>query len=168
MRLPGFDGYHDVSATGADVAGGLFSGREVDDFLGYGEFRSEIFLQPTSPLSYERTIMTREFAIIAAGAMGSAVARRLTEKGGRVLTLLDGRSPSTRRRAEAAGMTGADEDQIAGQNIVLSIVPPAEALALAERLVPALTRSSLKPIFVDCNAIDVETVKRVAAIIGLS
>ncbi len=46
-------------------------------------------------------------------------------------------------------MTGADEDQIAGQNIVLSIVPPAEALALAERLVPALTRSSLKPIFVD-------------------
>ena len=112
--------------------------------------------------------MTREFAIIAAGAMGSAVARRLTENGARVLTLLDGRSPSTRRGAEAAGMTGADEDQIAGQNIVLSIVPPAEALALAERLVPALTRSSLKPIFVDCNAIDVETVKRVAAIIGLS
>ncbi len=41
--------------------------------------------------------MTREFAIIAAGAMGSAVARRLTENGARVLTLLDGRSPSTRR-----------------------------------------------------------------------
>ncbi len=109
--------------------------------------------------------MTREFAIVAAGAMGSAVARRLIENGARVLTLLDGRSASTRRRAEAAGMIGADEDQIAGQNMVLSIVPPAEALALAERLAPALTRSPLKPIFVDCNAIDVGTVKRVAGII---
>ncbi len=168
MRLPGFDGYHDVSATGADVAGGLFSGREVDDFLGYGEFRSEIFLQPTSPLSYERTIMTREFAIIAAGAMGSAVARRLTEKGGRVLTLLDGRSPSTRRRAEDSGMIGVDEDRIARADIVLSIVPPGKALALAERLAPALTRKPRNPIFVDCNAIDVHTVKQVAGIIAPS
>ena len=110
--------------------------------------------------------MTREFAIIAAGAMGSAVAHRLTEKGGRVLTLLDGRSSSTRRRAEDSGMIAVDEDRIARADIVFSIVPPAEALALAERLVPALTRSPRKPIFVDCNAISTQTVKQVAAIIA--
>jgi 3-hydroxyisobutyrate dehydrogenase-like beta-hydroxyacid dehydrogenase len=109
--------------------------------------------------------MTREFAIIAAGAMGSAVGRRLTEKGGRVLTLLAGRSPATRRRAEDAGMIGTDEDRIAAADIVLSIVPPGEALALAERLAPALIRGRRKPIFVDCNAVDVETVKRVAGVI---
>jgi 3-hydroxyisobutyrate dehydrogenase-like beta-hydroxyacid dehydrogenase len=112
--------------------------------------------------------MTREFAIVAAGAMGSAVARRLTEKGGRVLTLLAGRSRATRRRAEDAGMIGADEDRFAGADIVLSIVPPGEALALAERLAPALTRGRRKPIFVDCNAIDVRTVKRVASVIAPS
>ena len=110
--------------------------------------------------------MTREFAIIAAGTMGGAVAHRLTEKGGRVLTLLDGRSSSTRRRAEDSGMIAVDEDRIARADIVFSIVPPAEALALAERLVPALTRSPRKPIFVDCNAISAQTVKQVAAIIA--
>ena len=109
--------------------------------------------------------MTREFAVIAAGAMGSAVARRLADNGGRVLTLLEGRSPSTVRRAAEAGMVAADADRIAGAAIILSIVPPAEALALAERLAPALTRASRKPLFADCNAVDVETVKRVAAII---
>ena len=64
----------------------------------------------------------------APGQRGGA--RRLIENGAR--PDLAGRAqPSTRRRAEAAGMIGADEGQIAGQNIVLSIGPPAEALALA-------------------------------------
>jgi putative dehydrogenase len=112
--------------------------------------------------------MTREFAIIAAGAMGGAVARRLTETGARVVTLLDGRSAATQRRAEEAGMVGVDEDGIARAEIVLSILPPAEALPLAERLAPALTRADRKPIFADCNAIDVQTVRQVAAIIGPS
>lgn len=38
-----------------------------------------------------------EIAVIAAGAMGSAVARRLTNAGCTVLTNLDGRSEATRR-----------------------------------------------------------------------
>ena len=63
-------------------------------------------------------------------------------------------------------MIAVDEDRIARADIVFSIVPPAEALALAERLVPALTRSPRKPIFVDCNAISTQTVKQVAAIIA--
>ncbi len=97
--------------------------------------------------------------------MGSAVARRVTDNGGRVLSLLDGRSPATRRRAEDAGMIEADADRIARADIVLSIVPPAEAVALAERLAPALTSSPRKPVYVDCNAVDPRTVGRVAAII---
>jgi L-threonate 2-dehydrogenase len=65
-------------------------------------------------------------------------------------------------------MVGATEDEIAAAEIVFSIVPPSEALALAERLAPALTRSRRKPILVDCNAVDVQTVKRVADIIAPS
>ena len=109
--------------------------------------------------------MTLQFGIIGAGAMGSAVARRLTEMGGRVLSLLDGRSPTTARLAASSGMIAADEDQIAMTHVILSIVPPSEATVLARRLAPALMSSSRKPIFVDCNAIDVGTVQKVAAVI---
>ena len=39
--------------------------------------------------------MTNTLAIIAAGAMGSAIARRMAENGARVLTSLKGRSQAT-------------------------------------------------------------------------
>ena len=48
--------------------------------------------------------MSHTIAIVAAGAMGSAVAARLTAAGCTVLTNLDGRSDATRRRALEAGM----------------------------------------------------------------
>lgn len=101
--------------------------------------------------------------VVAPGAMGSAVAQRLVEHGARVLTLLDGRSPATRARAEAAGMEGADLDGVAGADIVLSIVPPAEALSLAHRLAPAL--GARRTVFVDCNALDVRTVQEVGRVV---
>ena len=44
--------------------------------------------------------MMAKVAIIAPGAMGSAVGRRLSEHGARVLTSLTGRSIATIRRAE--------------------------------------------------------------------
>ena len=40
-------------------------------------------------------------AVIAPGAMGAAVGKRLTEQGLRVLTVLDGRSPDSVKRAAA-------------------------------------------------------------------
>src|SRR5262249_33425527 len=45
--------------------------------------------------------------VIAPGAMGSAVAKRLVENGLKVLTVLEGRSAETLKRAAAAGMTDA-------------------------------------------------------------
>ena len=51
--------------------------------------------------------MTPTIAIIAAGAMGSAVAERLTRRGATVLTSLDGRSQKSRARAEAAATPAA-------------------------------------------------------------
>ncbi len=109
--------------------------------------------------------MMTNVAIIAPGAMGSAVGRCLSEHGARVLTSLTGRSIATIRRAEAAGMIGADDDAIAQGDVILSILPPNEAFALAERLAAPLSRASHKAIFADCNAINVETVRRIAAVI---
>ncbi len=109
--------------------------------------------------------MMAKVSIIAPGAMGSAVGRRLSEHGARVLTSLTGRSIATIRRAEATGMIGADDDAIAQADVILSILPPNEAFALAERFAAPLSRASHKAIFADCNAINVETVRRIAAVI---
>jgi len=104
-------------------------------------------------------------AVIAPGMMGSAVAKRLTESGIEVSTSLVGRSKATLDRARAAGMRDAGDDAIAGTDIILSILPPGDALGLAERLAPALRQASRKPIFVDCNALDPATVLRIARVI---
>ena len=102
-------------------------------------------------------------AVIAPGAMGAAVGKRLTEHGLKVLTSLAGRSAETIARAAAAGLTPASDDEIARADFLLSILPPGDALPLAERLAPALAASKNKPVYVDCNAISPPTVERIAA-----
>jgi 3-hydroxyisobutyrate dehydrogenase-like beta-hydroxyacid dehydrogenase len=58
-----------------------------------------------------------------------------------------------------------DEDVVAA-DFVLSIVPPGDALSLAEKLAPLLGRNNRKPIYVDCNAVNPPTVERIAAVIS--
>ena len=107
-------------------------------------------------------------AVIAPGMMGSVVAKRLTENGIEVRTRLTGRGAATLQRARDAGMTDATDDQIAACDIILSIVPPGEALGLAEALAPAMSRAERKPIYVDCNAVAPDTVRRIAAVVEAS
>jgi 3-hydroxyisobutyrate dehydrogenase-like beta-hydroxyacid dehydrogenase len=109
--------------------------------------------------------MIPSIAILAPGAMGSAIAARLAEHGAKVLTSLDGRSEATKKRAAAAGMVAAGDAEIANVDIILSIVPPAEALVLAEHLATQITRNAKKPVVVDCNAVNVETVRKVEEIV---
>jgi 3-hydroxyisobutyrate dehydrogenase-like beta-hydroxyacid dehydrogenase len=105
--------------------------------------------------------MSSTIAIIGAGAMGSAVGRRLQERGARVLTLIEGRSERTAARACEAGMISAAMPEIAEADFILSIVPPAEAVGVAASLAKALRRSSSKPVFVDFNAINPTTMQAV-------
>jgi 3-hydroxyisobutyrate dehydrogenase-like beta-hydroxyacid dehydrogenase len=106
-------------------------------------------------------------AIIAPGEMGSAVAARLAERGVRVTTSLAGRSGASATRAERAGMVAvSDDDTLIGEaDYFLSICPPGEAVALARRLKPALTRARNKPIYVDCNAVSPETAAEIGAVL---
>jgi 3-hydroxyisobutyrate dehydrogenase-like beta-hydroxyacid dehydrogenase len=101
-------------------------------------------------------------AIIAPGAMGSAVAARLTGNGLTVLTDLQGRSAASVKRAKAAGMTAVPVARLAEADILLSIVPPGEALALAQHLASAFAGAAGKPLYVDCNAVNPETVGEIA------
>ncbi len=110
--------------------------------------------------------MTPVVAVIAPGMMGAAVGKRLVDNGVKVLTSLKGRSAETAGRAKTAGMSVANDEEIAASDFILSILPPGDAVALAERFQPALKASNAKPVYVDCNAINPKTVDRVAAAIA--
>jgi putative dehydrogenase len=110
--------------------------------------------------------MTPVVAVVAPGMMGAAVGGRLVAHGLKVLTSLTGRSQDTIGRAKEAGLTAAPDDEIVRADFILSILPPGDAVSLAQRFAPALTASNAKPIYVDCNAISPPTVAQVAAVIA--
>ncbi|EPQ54703.1 6-phosphogluconate dehydrogenase C-terminal domain-like protein [Gloeophyllum trabeum ATCC 11539] len=100
-------------------------------------------------------------AVVAPGAMGAAVAKRLTSAGCTVLTTLEGRSPASRRRAEDAGMHDAPLPRIAAESDwVLSILPPSDAYSFAEKFVDAY-QGKRSVGFADCNAVNPGTVKKI-------
>ena len=102
-------------------------------------------------------------AIVAVGAMGSGVGRRLAANGVEVITSLDGRSEASRRRAEAAGMVDVPVERLAEADLFLSILPPSEAVALARRMAPVL--GPRKVVYVDCNAVSPATAKEIGGIV---
>ena len=105
-------------------------------------------------------------AIIAQGAMGAGTAQRLTSNGVDVVTLLEGRSAESRARAEKAGMRGVDLAGLAAADYILSIVPPRDAMQLAEQLSPALKAAKKKPLYADMNAISSAKVQKIGNVIA--
>ena len=105
-------------------------------------------------------------AIIAPGNMGAGVGKRLTENGVTVLTSLAGRSGASERRAREAGMKPVEDRALMDADFLLSIVPPGEALALAQRLVPVLRAANRKLTYVECNAVSPQTMRKIADVIA--
>ena len=99
--------------------------------------------------------------------MGHAVGREFRASGLEVLTCLAGRSPRTRRLAERAGLIDVPSlEALAEQSeLILSILIPEAAVALAEAVARALTNTGCRPVFADCNAISPATTRRIEAII---
>jgi L-threonate 2-dehydrogenase len=62
-------------------------------------------------------------------------------------------------------MVGVSDEQAVASDIILSILPPGDALGLAERLAPALRAAPKKPVFVDCNALNPGSVLQIAKVI---
>lgn len=106
-------------------------------------------------------------AILAPGDMGHAVGRVLVEHGARVVTVLAGRSARTAGLAAKAGIADLADDRalVEAADIVLSILPPDRAVALAERVAAALRAAARKTVFVDCNAVAPATARHIARIV---
>ncbi|KAJ7026807.1 hypothetical protein C8F04DRAFT_1124309 [Mycena alexandri] len=107
-------------------------------------------------------------AVLAPGEMGAAIAARLSACGvSTILTNLDGRSEMTLERARASNMQHASYTEIVQRaTCIYSVVPPKDAFALAETILAAYkTAESQHPlIFVDCNALNPESMKRMAVL----
>ena len=91
--------------------------------------------------------------IVSPGEMGSALGARLLDGGQRVVVALDGRSDRTRGFAHHAGLedVGSLAALVEAADVVLSVVPPGEAAAVARAI--AATRGSTRPLVADLNAV---------------
>jgi putative dehydrogenase len=101
--------------------------------------------------------MNPTVAVIAQGAMGAGVGGRLVERGLRVVTSLEGRSAASAKRAADKGMIAASDEECAKADVFLSILPPSDALGLAEKMAAMIAKSNHKPVYVDCNAVSPPT-----------
>jgi len=109
----------------------------------------------------------RVVGILSPGDMGSAIGRVLREHRLEVVTCLEGRSELTRLRAQEAGLrdvAGYDE-LVSEADLVLSVLVPSEALAVAQRVAESLRRTGATLVYADCNAIAPQTVAEMAGVL---
>ena len=112
----------------------------------------------------------KTIAVIGTGDMGSAVGRVLVENGQRVITCLKGRSESSTRLAYEAGIENIDslEEVVEQAELFLSIVPPAQAVTLSQKVADAVQLTKTQLLFADCNAISPKTASDIEQLISTS
>ena len=95
--------------------------------------------------------------------MGSAVGAAYRAAGQRVVTTVSGRSERTGRLAELAGLERLpDLDSVVAEaELVLSIVPPDQAVATAAEIAAAAARTGSRPLVGDWNAVAPATVRAI-------
>jgi 3-hydroxyisobutyrate dehydrogenase-like beta-hydroxyacid dehydrogenase len=107
--------------------------------------------------------MEERIGIVAPGAMGVALGRCLLAGGHQVLVALDGRSAATVARARPLTDCGDLDTLVASADAVLSVVPPGEALAVADELAAARERTGARPLVAELNAVAPAVVEKIAA-----
>ena len=110
---------------------------------------------------------TPTVALMSPGDMGHAVGALLKRHGARVVSALGGRSQRTVDLASAAGIEpmASDVEMIDTADLLLSIVAPAGAETLADRLAEAISAAESDIVYIDCNAVAPETAARIAGVI---
>src|SRR6266511_5072131 len=103
----------------------------------------------------------RTVALISPGDMGQAVGLLIAKGGVRVVTCLAGRSERTRALARGAGFIDVPslDVLVRESELLLSIVPPAQAVAVARDVAAALRATNARLTYVDCNAIAPRTAR---------
>jgi 3-hydroxyisobutyrate dehydrogenase-like beta-hydroxyacid dehydrogenase len=95
--------------------------------------------------------------------MGHAVGRALNWGGLGVITCLKGRGELSRKFADQAGIRDVPSlaEMLVEADLVLSIVPPGQALDNARTVAEAMAASGHTPPYADCNAVSPATTRRI-------
>ncbi|CAF5221757.1 unnamed protein product, partial [Rotaria magnacalcarata] len=114
------------------------------------------------------TTIVTTIAIISPGDMGHAIGRVILSNNPhtkRVITNLNGRSQRTKALSYSAGIidTESDEELLRRADIILSIVSPSEAAAVAHRFSRHMSLNRDNAIYVDMNAIAPQTTCSIAS-----
>ncbi|KAM0341740.1 hypothetical protein ACHAPU_009873 [Fusarium lateritium] len=115
-----------------------------------------------------------KIGLLSIGDMGVGVAKLLNAHGFPVATNIAGRSQDTIERARDAQveLLESDIDLVQWSSVVLSIVPPKDAEAIATRITNALTSldnpKEQEIYFIDLNAVAPSTIKTIASSIKAS
>ncbi|MFD2420810.1 NAD(P)-binding domain-containing protein [Amycolatopsis pigmentata] len=99
--------------------------------------------------------------LVGAGAMGSAMGASWRAGGADVVTCVEGRSARTRALVEQAGLRTVPRAEVVGADLVVSIVPPDDAMAAARSIAEAATAAGVRPLVADLNAIAPTTAVRI-------
>ncbi|EFW99741.1 6-phosphogluconate dehydrogenase [Grosmannia clavigera kw1407] len=112
-----------------------------------------------------------KIGILSVGDMGVGIARLLIASGFSVATNCTGRSQMTVDRARAAhvDLLSSDEELVRQSDVILSVVPPRDAIGTAERIARALkgvNRPADRPLYyADMNAVSPSTARRISALL---
>lgn len=101
----------------------------------------------------------KTITLLHPGNMGATIGACAATSGARVLWVASGRSPASRRRADAVGLNAVEtlEQALSQSDAVLSVCPPHAALDMAQ----AVAAQKFAGIFVDANAISRATAEAV-------
>lgn len=94
-------------------------------------------------------------SVVAQGDMGAGTGAQLVRNGLRVITNLTGRSERSRTLAKQAGMedVGDDAALVKEADAFLSILPPGQAIKLAQTMAPHIQSMDRNILYADCNAV---------------
>jgi 3-hydroxyisobutyrate dehydrogenase-like beta-hydroxyacid dehydrogenase len=114
-----------------------------------------------------RDMAIERVGLLSPGDMGHSIGNVLRHGGLRVITCLRGRSARSAALAQEAGIeVVADDEALVRQaDVLLSVLPPDQALDIAERVANAVRATGTELLFADCNAISPNTARQVAAVV---
>lgn len=104
--------------------------------------------------------MSATIGVLHPGAMGSSLGAAARAAGADVCWSSEGRSPSTRGRAEADGLRDAGRlgTLVGAVEVLVSVCPPAEAVVVAREVFG----HGFKGLYVDANAVSPRTAREIA------
>jgi 3-hydroxyisobutyrate dehydrogenase-like beta-hydroxyacid dehydrogenase len=103
-------------------------------------------------------------AVLYPGELGAALAGLLRRRGLRVVTTLAGRGAVTARRCQEEGVEilGSLEEVVRIAEVVLSVVPPAAAVEVAEAYCALAAMAPQGAVYVDVNSVSPEVAREMA------